>query len=84
MDMLFHLTVRKELSMRYNFFYDESEHSRKINHNTVTASNFGVYFVCSIIRDYKFIKGGDINYANLNYCPSNNGIYFLMLILYLN
>lgn len=35
--------------MKYSFYYDESEHSRKTNHNTVTASNFGVYFVCSII-----------------------------------
>lgn len=25
---------------KYNFYYDESEHSRKINYKTVSASNY--------------------------------------------
>ena len=26
--------------MKYMFFYDETEHSRKINYETVTANNY--------------------------------------------
>ena len=25
---------------KYNFYYDESEHSRKINYTTISASNY--------------------------------------------
>jgi hypothetical protein len=35
--------------MKFSFYYDESEHSRKINQNTINASNFASNFVCSII-----------------------------------
>lgn len=30
---------------KYSFYYDESEHSRKINHNTITAENYFDSFV---------------------------------------
>ncbi len=33
----------------YNFYYDESEHSRKINYKTVTASNYYDNFVTMIV-----------------------------------
>lgn len=33
----------------YQFYYDESEHSRKINGNTVTSSNFYDNFVSAIV-----------------------------------
>lgn len=33
----------------YNFYYDESEHSRKINYETVTASNYYDNFVTVIV-----------------------------------
>ena len=29
----------------YNFYYDESEHSREINHQTISASNYYDNFV---------------------------------------
>lgn len=35
--------------MQYNFFYDETEHSRKINYQTVTASNYYDNFISTII-----------------------------------
>ena len=33
----------------YIFFYDESEHSRKINYNTVSATNYYDNFVTMIV-----------------------------------
>ena len=33
----------------YTFYYDESEHSRKINYQTITASNYYVNFVTMIV-----------------------------------
>ena len=33
----------------YNFYYDESEHSRKINFNTVSAANYYDNFVAMIV-----------------------------------
>ena len=35
--------------MRYNFYYDESEHSRSINLNTISADNFYDNFVTIIV-----------------------------------
>ena len=35
--------------MKYNFFYDETEHSRKINLKTVTAENYYDNFVAVIV-----------------------------------
>ena len=35
--------------MKYVFFYDESEHSRKITQSTVSANNFAENFVAAII-----------------------------------
>lgn len=43
--------------MKFNFYYDESEHSRKINQNTINASNFATNFVCSIIG----LKTNEVN-----------------------
>lgn len=34
---------------KYNFYYDESEHSRKINHKTITADNYSDSFVAVIV-----------------------------------
>jgi len=34
---------------KYNFYYDESEHSRKINYETVSASNYYDNFVTMIV-----------------------------------
>lgn len=33
----------------YQFYYDETEHSRKINYNTVSASNYYDNFVTMIV-----------------------------------
>lgn len=33
----------------YKFYYDESEHSRKINYNTVTAPNYYDNFVAVVV-----------------------------------
>ena len=30
---------------KYNFYYDESEHSRKINYQTVSASNLSLIHI---------------------------------------
>lgn len=35
--------------MQYNFYYDETEHSRKINYETVTASNYYDNFITAIV-----------------------------------
>lgn len=35
--------------MHYNFFYDETEHSRKINYQTVTAGNYYDNFITVIV-----------------------------------
>lgn len=34
---------------KYNFYYDESEHSRKINHNTITADNYFDTFIAVVV-----------------------------------
>jgi hypothetical protein len=34
---------------KYNFYYDESEHSRKINHKTITADNYYDNFIAVVI-----------------------------------
>lgn len=34
---------------KYNFYYDESEHSRKINHKTITAKNYFDSFIAVIV-----------------------------------
>ena len=35
--------------MQYNFFYDETEHSRKINYQTVIANNYYDNFISVIV-----------------------------------
>lgn len=35
--------------MKYRFYYDESEHSRKINYNTISASNYYDNFITVIV-----------------------------------
>ena len=35
--------------MQYNFYYDETEHSRKINYQTVTANNYNHNFIAAIV-----------------------------------
>lgn len=37
----------------YKFYYDESEHSRKINYNTVTAPNYYDNFVTVVVGGRK-------------------------------
>jgi len=34
---------------KYNFYYDESEHSRKINHKTITADNYYDNFIAVVV-----------------------------------
>lgn len=34
---------------KYNFYYDESEHSRKINHKTITANNYYDNFIAVVV-----------------------------------
>lgn len=34
---------------KYSFYYDESEHSRKINHNTITAENYFDSFIAVVV-----------------------------------
>ena len=34
---------------KYDFYYDESEHSRKINHKTITAENYSDSFIAVIV-----------------------------------
>ena len=34
---------------KFNFYYDESEHSRKINHKTITAENYSDSFIAVIV-----------------------------------
>ena len=34
---------------KYNFYYDESEHSRKINHKTITAENYFDSFIAVVV-----------------------------------
>lgn len=46
--------------MQYNFFYDETEHSRKINYQTVTASNYYDNFI-SIIVGWSSVEEKSIN-----------------------
>lgn len=40
---------RRYKMSKYNFYYDESEHSRKINYKTVSASNYYDNFVTMIV-----------------------------------
>lgn len=39
----------KVMNMKYNFFYDETEHSRKINYQTVMAYNYYDNFITAIV-----------------------------------
>ena len=48
--------------MKYVFFYDESEHSRKITKSTVSANNFAENFVAAIIG-YSVDKAPEIEKA---------------------
>ena len=34
---------------KYNFYYDESEHSRKISYTTISASNYYDNFITAIV-----------------------------------
>ena len=34
---------------KYNFYYDESEHSRMINHRTITADNYYDNFIAAVV-----------------------------------
>lgn len=39
----------EESNIKYNLYYDESEHSRKITNDTITASNFTVDFIACVV-----------------------------------
>lgn len=43
------LTKGGKLMSEYNFYYDESEHSRKINHKTITADNYYDNFIAMVV-----------------------------------
>ena len=60
----------------YKFYYDESEHSRKINYNTVTAPNYYDNFVTlsekkKVARDYlindKKLTANEITKVNVSF-----------------
>jgi hypothetical protein len=40
---------RRPPMCKYNFYYDESEHSRKINHKTITADNYFDNFIAVFV-----------------------------------
>ena len=42
---------------RFNFYYDETEHSRKINHRTVSASNYHDDFIAAAVGWDKLDEG---------------------------
>lgn len=42
--------INKEEKMsKYSFYYDESEHSRKISYTTISASNYYDNFITMIV-----------------------------------
>lgn len=51
---------------KYNFYYDESEHSRKINLKTVTANNYYDNFVTAIVG-WKSGDAGDAADLSIRY-----------------
>ena len=62
---------------KFNFYYDESEHSRKINHNTITADNYYDNFITVIVgwksRDEKDIEASYSSFENKYRERSSNG-----------
>lgn len=62
---------------KFNFYYDESEHSRKINHNTITADNYYDNFIAVIVgwksRDEKDIEASYSSFENKYRERSSNG-----------
>jgi|AGTN01.1.fsa_nt_gi hypothetical protein len=40
---------RRQTMSKYSFYYDESEHSRKINHKTITAENYFDSFIAVVV-----------------------------------
>lgn len=47
--------------MKYSFFYDESEHSRRLTKDTLNANNFAENFVASIVGYSEYISSDVIN-----------------------
>lgn len=43
------MSNKVESNIEYNLYYDESEHSRKITNETITASNFAADFIASVV-----------------------------------
>ena len=43
------MSNEEKSNIEYNLYYDESEHSRKITNKTITASNFAVDFIASVV-----------------------------------
>ena len=43
------VVYKGKIDGKYNFYYDESEHSRKINHKTITAKNYYDNFITVIV-----------------------------------
>lgn len=43
------LLGEEEFMTQYHFYYDESEHSRKINLNTVTSDNYYDNFIAAFV-----------------------------------
>ena len=47
--LLFQVQIKGGYKLKYNFYYDESEHSRSIGFKTVTAENFYDNFITVIV-----------------------------------
>ncbi|MDR0918032.1 MAG: hypothetical protein LBM93_02090, partial [Oscillospiraceae bacterium] len=61
----------------FNFYYDESEHSRKINYNTVTAENYCDCFITAIVgwneTDEKILCSEYLNFEQKYSDRKSNG-----------
>lgn len=62
---------------KFNFYYDESEHSRKINYDTITADNYYDNFIAVIVgwksADEKEIEVRYNSFESKYYGRSSNG-----------
>jgi len=41
--------AEKKSKEKYIFYYNETEHSRKITKNTITANNYASYFIAPVV-----------------------------------
>lgn len=61
---------------KYNFYYDESEHSRKINYRTISADNYSDSFITAVVgwcseNEADLFKRYDVFEEKYSYRQSN-------------